>query len=74
MRVPSLRPKAVIRALGRAGFKVEHHSGSHAVLRHPDGRRTLVAVHSKELKRGTLLGIIKQAGYTVEEFLKLLED
>jgi predicted RNA binding protein YcfA (HicA-like mRNA interferase family) len=56
----------------RAGFLVDHQTGSHVTIRHPDGRRTLLAMHNKELKRGTLLGVIKQAGYTTEEFIKLL--
>ena len=72
MRPPSFKPKQLIRVFLRAGFVIDHQSGSHVVLRHPDGRRTVIAVHNRELKRGTLLGIIKQAGYTVEEFIELL--
>jgi predicted RNA binding protein YcfA (HicA-like mRNA interferase family) len=55
----------------RAGFMIDHQTGSHVVLRHPDGRRTIIAIHSRELKRGTLHGIINQAGYTVDDFLEL---
>jgi len=73
VRIPSLTPKQLIRVFVRAGFVADHQTGSHLVLRHPDGRRALVAVHPRELKRGTLLGIIKQAGYTTEEFLELLK-
>lgn len=72
MRLPSLTPKQLIRIFLRAGFAIDHQTGSHVVLRHPDGRRALIAVHPRELKRGTLVGIIKQAGYTVEDFLELL--
>jgi predicted RNA binding protein YcfA (HicA-like mRNA interferase family) len=32
----------------------------------------VVAVHRKDLPKGTLRGIIRQAGLTVEEFLDLL--
>jgi predicted RNA binding protein YcfA (HicA-like mRNA interferase family) len=31
-----------------------------------------VAFHGRDLKRGTLTAIIKQAGLTVEEFARLL--
>jgi len=55
----------------RAGFVIDHQTGSHVVLRHPDGRRAVIAIHARELKRGTLHGIIKQAGYTVDEFIEL---
>ena len=72
MRPPSFTPKHLIRVFRRAGFVVDHQTGSHVALSHPDGRRTVIAVHPRELKRGTLVGIMKQAGYTVEDFLELL--
>jgi len=63
----------VIRALERAGFFLDHSTGSHRFYRHPH-RLGIVTVpfHRKDLKRGTLLAILKQAGLTREEFLKLL--
>ncbi len=71
-RIPALTPKKVIKILFKEGFLKDTQTGSHLTLWHPDGRRTVVAMHNKDLKRGTLLGIIKQAGYTVNEFLELL--
>jgi len=45
-------------------------SGSHIVLRHPDGRWTTVPIHrSKDVAKGTLRKIIKDAGVSVEEFM-----
>ena len=73
MRVPSFTPKQLVRVFLRAGFLVDHQSGSHVVLRHSDGRRTVIAMHNRELKRGTLIGIIKQAGYATHEFIDLLD-
>ena len=35
-RLPVVRPKAVIRALERAGFFIHHTSGSHHILKHPE--------------------------------------
>jgi predicted RNA binding protein YcfA (HicA-like mRNA interferase family) len=63
----------VIRVLGRAGFFLDHSTGSHRFYRHPD-RPGIVTVpfHRKDLKRGTLLAILKQAGLTREQFLQLL--
>jgi predicted RNA binding protein YcfA (HicA-like mRNA interferase family) len=73
-RLPTLRPREVIRALERAGFFLHHSTGSHHYFKHPDKPTVLVtvAVHPGDLKRGTLAAIIKQAGFTVEEFLELL--
>ena len=73
-RLPAVRPKEAIRALGRAGFFVHHTSGSHYVLKHPGKPQLRVTVpyHNKDLKRRTLASIIDQAGLTVQEFAELL--
>ena len=73
-RLPSVRPKEVIRALERAGFSIARTSGSHCRLIHRTDptRKVTIPVHSADLKRGTLRGIIAQAGLTVEEFITLL--
>jgi predicted RNA binding protein YcfA (HicA-like mRNA interferase family) len=73
-RLPVLTAREVIRALGRAGFVVSRTSGSHCRLIHETdpARKVTVPVHSGDLKRGTLRGIIAQAGMTVGEFLALL--
>lgn len=72
-RLPACKPAAVIRALERAGLYLDHSTGSHRYFRHPR-RPGLVTVpfHNRDLKRGTLLAILKQAGLTREEFLALL--
>jgi predicted RNA binding protein YcfA (HicA-like mRNA interferase family) len=65
----------VIRALRRAGFEVDRIVGSHYVLVYPgDPTRTVtVPVHrGRDLKPGTLRSIIRQAGFTVDEFADLL--
>lgn len=73
-RLPSLRPRDVIRALERAGFLVDHIHGSHHYLKHPDRPTLLVVVpyHPRDIKRGLLHAIIKQTGMTVQEFLEFL--
>ena len=73
-RLPVLRPRRVIRALERAGFSIDHVTGSHYVLYHPTKpeRRVTVAYHNRDLKPKTLRSIIRQAGLTVEEFINLL--
>jgi predicted RNA binding protein YcfA (HicA-like mRNA interferase family) len=65
------RPREVLSKLQRAGFEVKRQSGSHAVLRHPDGRQTYVSMHTKDMPEGTLRSILKQAGLTFEEFKAL---
>ena len=73
-RLPSLKPREVLRASGKAGFYVHHVSGSPYILKHadrPEGRVTL-PFHNRDLKRGTLLAIIDEAGLTVDGFVEFL--
>jgi predicted RNA binding protein YcfA (HicA-like mRNA interferase family) len=72
--LPVLRPRQLIRALERAGFFVHHVRGSHHYLRHPDRPGVLVTVpfHNRDLKRGTLRAILRQAGLTPQELQDLL--
>ncbi len=73
-RLPALTARDVIRALERAGFVAVRMSGSHCRLIHATDatRKVTVPVHGGDMKRGTLRGIISQAGLTVEEFQALL--
>ena len=66
------KSRDVLAKLKRAGFEVERHKGtSHCFLRHPDGRQTMVAMHTGDVPDGTFRNILKQAGLTLEEFRKL---
>jgi len=73
----SLKPlpaRKIIKVLSVLGFRVVRRRGSHVVLKHPDGRITVVPVHAGEkIGIGLLLKIIKDAKLSREEFLKLLE-
>ena len=72
-RLPVCTSTEVIRALNRAGFYLDHGTGSHRYFRHPD-RTGIVTVpfHRRDLKRGTLKSILEQAGLTTDEFIRLL--
>jgi mRNA interferase HicA len=63
----SVSPKELIKLLESSGFVLQRSKGSHQLFKHPDGRRTMVPFHSKGLKRGTLLAILKQAGISKGE-------
>lgn len=70
-RLGSTKPKEFIRKLKRAGFAVDHQTGSHAILRNAAGIRLTVPVHAREMKRGLLMDLLKQAGISGEEFSRL---
>lgn len=47
-QLPTLTGKEIVSILKKAGFVVERQRGSHVFLKHPDGRATVVPVHSGE--------------------------
>jgi len=74
-KLPRLTGEELVRALGKAGFEIARQRGSHVQLRRflPDGRKVTfpVPVHSgRTMKTGTLRGILRLAGMTVEELLE----
>lgn len=71
-RLPSLKSREIIRALERAGFVEHRQKGSHKIFK-KDDLRVIVPIHSRDLKKGTVLSIIEQAELTVEEFIELLK-
>ncbi len=72
-RLPSVSAKDVIRVLQRAGFVLQRQKGSHATLRHPDTRHTVVVpVHAGDIKRPLFKTILAQAGMSAEDFRALL--
>jgi predicted RNA binding protein YcfA (HicA-like mRNA interferase family) len=71
-KLPRISGKECIQALQRAGFYFKRQERSHIILRR-DNPPTQVAVHN-HLKPdwGTLRAIIRQAGLSIEEFIRLL--
>ncbi len=65
------KAREVLAKLLRAGFVVKRQSGSHAVLRHVDGRQTYVAMHPGDIPTGTFRAILKQSSLTEDEFRSL---
>ena len=57
-------------ALGKLGFTAVRQKGSHVVLRR--GSTGCVVPLHRELKIGTLSGVLKQAGITADEFMQAL--
>jgi len=72
-KLPVVSGMEVIKALAKIGYEVDHQTGSHMILRCREAphRRLTVPMH-KEIAKGTLRTIIRQAGLTVEEFAELL--
>jgi predicted RNA binding protein YcfA (HicA-like mRNA interferase family) len=73
-KLPVVSGKEVIKALSKIGFKHVRTKGSHAILNKETdkGKITIPVPLHKELAKGTLKSIIKQAGLILEDFLELL--
>ena len=73
-KLPRVSGAEVIRALARMGFVQVRQRGSHVVLKRTDagGVRGCVVPMHPELAPGTLRGLLKQAGVSVEDFTQQL--
>lgn len=74
MKLPVLSGRDVIKVLKKIGFEEKRQKGSHIILvkEGEEGKRAVVVPNHREVDKGTLLEIIRQAGLKREEFLKLL--
>ena len=73
-RLPRVTGVDVVRALQQDGFFVVRQRGSHAFLRHADGRATVVPLHAGEtIGPGLLSKILRDARMERERFERLLE-
>jgi len=71
-KLPVQSAREVLKVLRKFGFVVIRQTGSHIHLWHEE-RRVLVTVpNHAELAKGTLIGILKQAKLTRDEFLEEL--
>lgn len=70
-KLPIVSSVEAIKALKRLGFDVTRQRGSHIVLR--KGSSGCVVPNHRELKTGTLSGILRQAGVSPEEFIEALK-
>ena len=68
--LPRISGAQTIRALEQLGFLVVRQRGSHVVLRR--GSIGCVVPNHRELKTGTLAGVLKQAGVGVDQFIEAL--
>jgi predicted RNA binding protein YcfA (HicA-like mRNA interferase family) len=72
-RMPQVSARELVRFLQAQGFALDRQSGSHLTLRHTIRKVTVtVPVHTgADVGRGLAVRILKDAGFTVEEYLRL---
>lgn len=70
---PSIKAKDFIKVIENLGFYLDRQKGSHALYKNGQGLRVVVPIHSgKDLKPGTLMGMIQDIGIDKETFFQLL--
>lgn len=58
-----MKPKEMMKLLAQDGWKVERVAGSHHIHKHPTKPGTIpVALHNKEMTKGIVSKILKDAG------------
>jgi len=69
-KLPRISGSEIVRALQRLGFEVARQRGSHIIMRR--GASGCVVPNHREVKVGTLAGVLRQAGVSAEEFISAL--
>ena len=71
-KLPALKPKELARVVRKLGFVFDRQKGSHAVyLRATDHRRLVIPMHNRDLKPGTLHGLLRDIGISADELAEL---
>ena len=71
--LPRISGREVVKALTRIGYEEDRQRGSHIILRQSSyPHRRLTVPDHKEIAKGTLRAVIREAGLTVDEFKALL--
>lgn len=71
-KLPRLSGKELVKILSKIGFVSVRQKGSHIIMKKDEGKAGLVVPNHKEVDKGTLLEIIRQAKLTRKEFMDLL--
>ena len=72
-KLPVVSGRDAVKAFGKLGYAFDRQRGSHIILRQaaPPHRHLTIPDH-KELGKGTLRTLLREAGLNVDEFTKLL--
>lgn len=66
-----IKPKKLVKILLSLDFIERDAEGSHVFFKHPDGRTTVISVHSSEISKGLLRKILNDIQISIEEYDKL---
>lgn len=73
MKLPVVSGSEAVKAFEKLGYRFDEQHGSHIILRRADPpHRRLSVPNHRELAKGTLRALIREAGLSVDEFTALL--
>ena len=73
-KLPSITPKKLMKILKNLDFELDHSTGSHFIFYNSKTKkRAVVSYHVKDLPKGTIMSILKEAGISRKEFEELLK-
>ena len=70
--LPVLSGRDVVQAFCSDGWRIARQRGSHIILVKSGSLTTLSVPDHKEIAKGTLRGLIRASGLTVEQFVALI--
>lgn len=71
-RLVPIKADKLIRVLQKIGFSKVRQRGSHLILKHEDGRETVIPIHrGEEIGRGLLRKILRDINLSVEDLNRL---
>ena len=71
-RLPALSGRDAVRALERDDWQLVRQSGSHMIMTKSGVAAVLSIPNHRELKRGTLRGLVRKSGLSLQEFAALV--
>lgn len=71
-KLPVVSGTNCVKVLVKVGFRVYRQRGSHIILVRDDPNAQVTVPNHKTIAKGTLRSIIREAGLSVDEFIKLL--
>lgn len=70
---PVVSGKQLVKVLEKDGWSVVRQRGSHVRLKKPGRKAALVVPLHKEIRKGTLSGILRDAGLSADDLRRLLQ-
>ncbi|OGK33347.1 hypothetical protein A3F57_00985 [Candidatus Roizmanbacteria bacterium RIFCSPHIGHO2_12_FULL_36_11] len=68
----AFKPNEVVKILKKLGYLPKRQTGSHLIMYNPKKNKIIpIPIHTKDLKKGLLKGIIKEAESSEREFISL---